>query len=101
MSFIRNLFYRPYGSHQKQEIDTLLAELIMIGERDDYLSERPGPPFNSQCRHLRAREIGKRLDELGGFELMEFVYLRVKKKLGQRLASHLEYAWSEIGTWMS
>ena len=37
----------------------------------------------------------------GGFDLMEYVYLRVKKKLGGPLASHLEYAWAEIGKWMS
>lgn len=101
MSVFRNLFYKPFSPEHKQEIDSLLAELIRIGERDDFLSERPGPPFNGHCRHMRAREIGRRLDEIGGFDLMEYVYLRVRKKLGLALASHLEYAWAEIGTWMS
>lgn len=101
MSFLSDLFHKPYPPENKQEVDKLLAELIKIGERDDYLSERPGPPFNGQCRHMRAREIGRRLNEIGGFELMEYAYLRAKKKLGAPLASHLEYAWAEIGTWMS
>lgn len=101
MEFFKGIFSRPFPPEHKQEIDHLLEELIKIGEREDFLSERPGTPFNAQCRHVRAREIGKRLDELGGFALMEHVYLRVKKKLGSRLASHLEYAWSEIGTWLS
>jgi hypothetical protein len=79
----------------------LVSELIRIGETDDFLSERPGPPFNFQCRHIRSREIGKRLDELGGLRLMEFVHKKVKKKLGKILVSHLEYAWSEIGNWIS
>ena len=100
MGLLKNLFHRPYAPQNKQEVSDLIAELLTIGEREDYLSERPGTPYNSQCRHLRARAIGKRLDELGGFELMEFVNLRVKKKLGQRLASHLEYAWRDNGTWM-
>jgi hypothetical protein len=98
---LKNLFYKPFPSENKAEVEKLLAELIKIGQRDDFLSERPGPPFNGHCRHMRAREIGKRLDEIGGFDLMEYVYLRVKKKLGGPLASHLEYAWAEIGKWMS
>ena len=98
---LKNLFSRPFPSENKAEVDKLLAELIKIGQQDDFLSERPGPPFNGHCRHMRAREIGKRLDEIGGFDLMEYIYLRVKKKLGAPIASHLEYAWAEIGKWMS
>lgn len=98
---LKNLFSKPFPSENKAEVDKLIAELIKIGEQDDFLSERPGPPFNGHCRHMRARAIGKRLDEIGSFDLMEYVYLRVKKKLGGPLAAHLEYAWAEIGTWMS
>ena len=98
---LKNLFSKPFPSENKAEVDKLIAELIQIGEQDDFLSERPGPPFNGHCRHMRARAIGKRLDEIGSFDLMEYVYLRVKKKLGAPLASHLEYAWAEIGQWMS
>lgn len=91
---------RPYPKESKEEVEKLLQELYRIGERDDYLSERPGSPFNVQCRHIRAREIGIRLHEIGGFELMEYAATRVKKKLGGTLFSHLEFAWSEIGNWM-
>jgi len=102
MGFISELFSpKPYPSHAKPEVDRLVSELIRIGVTDDFLSERPGPPFNFQCRHIRSREIGKRLDELGGLRLMEFVHKKVKKKLGKTLVSHLEYAWSEIGNWIS
>lgn len=90
----------PCPEQHKQEANKLITDLLKIGATDGYLSERPAPPFNAQCRHTRAREIGKRLSELGGFALMEYAYRRVKRKLGSALAAHLEYAWSEIGNWM-
>lgn len=97
-----NLFgSKPYPKEHKEEVEKLIRELYQIGERDDFLSERPGYPFNSQCRHMRAREIGQRLNAIGGFELMEFVANRIRKKLGTTLSSHLEFAWSEIGKWMA
>lgn len=88
------------GKSEKMEADRLIEELIKIGKQDDYLSERPGAPFNIQCRHVRARQIGTRLNELGGLELMQLAHRRVKKKLGATLSSHLEYAWDEIGQWV-
>jgi hypothetical protein len=91
---------KPYPKENKEEVEKLLEELYQIGQRDDFLSERPGYPFNNQCRHIRAREIGQRLDAIGGFDLMEYATNRVKKKLGVTLSSHLEFAWSEIGRWM-
>ena len=96
-----SLFSRkPYPREKKEEVTRLILELIEIGRRDDFLAERPGHPFNSQCRHIRAREIGKRLDEIGGFPLMEYAARRIRKKLGLELFSHLEFAWSEIGRWL-
>jgi hypothetical protein len=91
----------PYPPEHKAEVGKLITELIQIGKTDDFLSERPGRPFNAQCRHVRAREIGLRLNNIGGVPLMEMAYRRVKKSLGVSLASHLEYAWSEIGSWLS
>lgn len=90
-----------YPIEAKQEVEKLIAELVQIGDRDDFLSERPGHPFNTRCRHMRARDIGKRLNKIGGFDLMEYVNKKVQKKLGATLASHLEYAWAEIGDWMT
>jgi hypothetical protein len=43
--------------------------------------------------------IGKRLDEIGGNELMKWAYGRVQKKAGVVPASHLEYAWQDVGQW--
>jgi hypothetical protein len=91
----------PYPKECRAEVGSLIGELIRIGKTDDFLSEHPGAIFNAQCRHKRAREIGERLNEIGGFGLMEHVYKKVRNKLAIEISSHLEYAWSEIGEWLS
>lgn len=78
----------------------MVEELVRIGKAEDFLSERPGGSFNAQCRHVRARDIGKRLNEIGGFALMEQIYKRIRKQLGAQLASHLSYAWADIDKWV-
>ncbi len=101
MEFLRDLFAQPPCPPEKRpEVDNLVAELIQIGKRDDYLSERHLPGFNSQYRHIRARQIGSRLNEIGGLPMMEYAFRQVRRKAGKVLASHLEYAWAEIGKWM-
>ena len=99
MRFLRNMFNPPYPRSEKQTVDQLINELLKIGETEDFLSEYPGGPFNRRCRHIRAREIGKQLDQLGGFALMDFVYDRVRRKLGNQLADHLDFAWFDVGHW--
>ena len=101
MSFLADLLgIVPCPAHAKDEVDRLLNELMRIGQTDDFLSERPGGAFNIQCRHLRAIQIGKRLNEIGGGKLMEYSLRRVKKKLGKTVFAHLEYAWDDIGQWV-
>jgi len=90
---------RPYSAANSQEVKSLVDELVLIGIKEDYLSEVPGYGYNSQCRHIRARAIGKRLHELGGSVLMNWAFARVRKKAGKVPASHLEYAWNDIGDW--
>lgn len=86
---------------QKTEVDNLVKELIQIGIKEDYLSERPGGAFNAQCQNRRAREIGTRLNIIGGMPLMWQCFRKAQKKAGKVAASHLEYAWAEIGRWMA
>lgn len=86
---------------QRTEVNQLIQELITIGKGEDFLSERPGGAFNAHCQHLRAREIGSRLNQLGGVPLMMQAFQKVQKKAGKTAASHLEYAWVEIGRWMA
>ena len=89
----------PFPKDAEREVQSLLDELIRIGVKEDYLSEFPGNGYNGQCRHVRTRMIGKRLDEIGGNELMKWAYWRVQKKAGVVPASHLEYAWQDVGHW--
>ncbi len=91
---------KPYPSNMQAEIDRLIDELVRIGQKEDFLSERSGGSFNAQCRHVRAREIGIRLDQVGGVVLMEYVLKKVRRRVGDTLANHLAYAWSEIGKWV-
>ncbi|HNZ13041.1 MAG TPA: hypothetical protein PKL11_05240 [Anaerolineaceae bacterium] len=105
MNLLERLFgMPPYPPEAREEMRRLVDELVRIGIEDDYLSERPGAPFNAQCRHVRAREIGKRLHDLGGLKLMVWTREAVGRKLGRRdalrLLQHLDYAWAEIGEWM-
>jgi hypothetical protein len=104
MDWLTDLFSKPYPSQNKDEVENLLAELIDIGKRDDYLAERHLPGFNSQYRHVRARQIGQRLHAIGGLNLMLYAQRQVKRsvggKLGRSLSEHLEYAWADIGDWM-
>jgi len=100
MEFITGLFAQPpCPPEKKRDVDRLIEELIKIGSTDDYLSERPGGTFNMQCRHVLARDIGKRLHEIGGLPLMTFAEKKVKRKLKMVLASHLGYCWTDIGDW--
>lgn len=100
MSIFSSLFKpKPYSSADGKEVDSLMEELVRIGIKEDYLSETPGRGYNGQCRHIRTREIGKRLHEIGGNDLMSWAYGIVRKKAGKTPASHLEYAWIDIGSW--
>ncbi len=101
MSFLSDLFIKPYPSYAKPEVDRLIDELMRIGKTEDFLSERPGGGFNRESRHIRARDIGKRLNELGGLPLMEYANRQVRRKLGKNLSWHLEAAWKDIGDWIA
>jgi hypothetical protein len=101
MRFLKNMFNPPYPQGEKRTVDQLVNELLQIGSTEDFLSEKPGGRFNRRCRHIRAREIGEQLDQLGGSALMEFAYERIRKKLGSQLADHLDFAWFDTGHWTS
>jgi hypothetical protein len=98
MGFFDSIFgSKFYPAENAKEVQDLLSELINIGIKEDYLSEFPGNGYNAQCRHVRTRLIGKRLDEIGGNPLMQWAYTKVSKKAGKTPAAHLEYAWRDVG----
>lgn len=101
MDFIWNIVDGgpPCPAGDKDEVEKILEELTKIGKQDDFLSERPGYGFNSQCRHVRAIAIGRQLHAIGGMPLMDWVLKKIKRRLKAQLASHLEYAWDGVGEW--
>ncbi len=92
-SFLR----KPFPNSAAAEMNGYVDELIEIGRHDDFLSERPGGPFDRDCRHIRAREIGQRIFEIGGADAMEWTVGKVSKALTPSLGDHLEAAWSRVG----
>jgi hypothetical protein len=99
MSFFQDLISKPYPAEKAPEVQKHIDELIKIAKNEDFLSERHLPGFNIQFRNIRARQIGQRLDEIGGLALMEYVQRQVKRKTNKALAEHLEYCWDEVGKW--
>ncbi len=92
----------PCQPEARQEVDTMVNELLAIARVDDFLSERPGGVFNMQCKHVKAREIGKRLGDLGDLALMEWAFGKIKRKLGKQgktLTEHLGYCWNDLNHW--
>jgi hypothetical protein len=77
------------------DLKPFVDELLRIGAREGFVSFMPGGRFNQQGRHIRAREIGMRLNMMGGSSLMRRVYDRVDCPNARQLAA----AWDEIGDW--
>jgi RNA processing factor Prp31 len=90
---------RKLPPEAKREVKRLLAELVKIGKLEDFLSLHRGGDYDRNYHHKRAREIGSRLDEIGGHELMQAARALVKRKLNPIIAEHLDYCWMEIGDW--
>lgn len=101
MGFLADLLGgRPFPSVNKAEVERIINDLCKIGQTEDFLSERPASGFNMQCRHIRARELGVRLDQIGGIRLLDYTLKKVSKRIGKDLGRHLSYAWTEIGGWV-
>jgi len=88
---------------QPEEINRLITELIEIGFSDGFLSSAPGGKFDDRRRHIRAREIGKLLDQIGGLELMRKVFYEVARSFspGSGREPQLNSAWNLIGEWLA
>jgi len=85
------------GKSLGPEADVLVSELIEIGNSPGYLGS--GEEFDG-FEHIRTREIGERLNQLGGKDLMVAAYYRVRAEIGAGKARELESAWGHIGDWL-
>jgi len=60
--------------------------------------------FDRENHNVRTREIGKKLEELGGYRLMQAACSRIHSRLHKEFpyASRcLEFAWNGIGQWLA
>jgi len=103
MSLLNRIFGEPeiraLDAHSKAEVKQMIEELLKIGRMDDFLSVAPGGPFDIQCHHRDAKQIGRRINQIGGVQLMFAVRQTVKYKLKDVLAEHLDHCWKGIGDW--
>lgn len=90
---------RNLPPQSKSEVKRLFEELVKIGKLEDYLSVHRGGDYDRNYHHKRTREIGARLNQIGGLPLMQAARARVKRKLDPIMAEHLDYCWMEIGEW--
>ena len=81
------------------DMDDLILELVHIGRTGEgKIHARNGANFvNGSTK--RVREIGRKLDRLGGIDLMVAARGAVQSHLGRRAAQRLEAVWGGIGEW--
>ena len=105
MNLLTLLFGEPsinaLDAHRKAEVKAMIEKLTTIGRTDDFLSLVPGGNIDMHCHHREAREIGKRLNDMGGVPLMLAVRNSIRSKLKDTLTEHLDHCWKDIGQWQA
>lgn len=84
---------------QLKEIEKMLNELMDIGRTAGYLSLTAGGKFNENRRNIRAIEIGKKLNEIGGMDAMRMGGMAVSRFMDVTKGRELEVCWDGIGNW--
>ena len=88
------------GSSLGREADRLVDELIKIGCKTGFLAREPGGGFDDNGYSIRVRQIGQRLNEIGGLRLMKIAWWRVRFALSPGPASRdLGMVWDLVGDW--
>lgn len=104
---------REAAQHLYDALGRLIDELTGIGFEVGFLSTAPGGPFDEDNRHIRTREIGSLIAEIGRVgafearggtlsseELMGVVIGEVQKRMHYDAKSGgLKFAWDGIGGW--
>ena len=99
--FLPTFFQNPIPAMRSNPSSACSTSYTALAGRMIFFPSGPERAFNRECRNIRAREIGQRLDEIGGLALMEYANRQVRKKLGKNLSWHLEAAWKDIGKWIA
>lgn len=110
------IVYVPRGDEQnaidawnnvsfRSEADQLVAELFTIARKkvEPHLSPFLSTPSGKYRRNIRARQIGERLNQIGGIDLMRKAWWRLEVEFyrtGLREGRSLDLCWDGIGGWM-
>jgi len=84
------------------EADQLVAELLKIAKKEGFTTDRIGNKFDQNGNNIRAQEIGERLSQIGGIDLMKKAWWRIeveKHRTGLRESRSLDLCWNGIGGW--
>lgn len=92
---------------RQAEAEALVVELVAMAVNDPNVNNEDAHCWLSSEQRPRSVEIGRRLDELGGFDLMLLVHDTVRQELERwgkvdnvpSLVRGLEMAWDDIGEW--
>ena len=114
---VRVLESQPHNREAAQNLHDavrrLIDELARIGLGDGFLSTAPGGLFDEENRHIRTRQIGSLIAEIGAVgafradgepvsitQLMGAIISEVEKRIRDGKSSgHLTFAWDGIGGW--
>lgn len=101
---VRAEFERQNRREQKRRLVGITASDLMLLDLDRERSrDLARNPLAEAC-HMAIRQLGKRLNKLGGTELMEQVLGRVScLNVGNeaKVADILDKAWDDIGEWIA
>jgi hypothetical protein len=84
-------------NERRSNMKHMVNELVQIGKTDGFLSTKPGGKFDENNRHIRAAQIGEKIFNQGGFQLMLEVCRAVYSQLGAQQATGLRFVWQGIG----
>jgi ankyrin repeat protein len=84
---------------QSEPDNVLVEELRALGRRPGFMSSAGSAAFDGDGRNVRAREIGRILNERGGLERMRRAAYEVRGAVGVPASEELSYIWNGIGSW--
>lgn len=92
---------------EENEVAALIVELIMQAKNDPNVNNQNAHCWLGKANVRRTKEIGERLEELGGFPLMYGVFEIVRKEIDKwgevenvgSLMRMLDMGWDGIGDW--
>lgn len=77
----------------------LTVELFGISRGRGFISSTPGADFDARGYHIRARQIGALLDQVGGLQVMRAAAEELRRTCGDLASGELACIWDGVGDW--